>query len=366
MQKFRLLLSIFFILCISAAYGQEKNLFKKNTKIESKPKPPAVNKREELDELPPLQFRTETTETSGKVAGSEIEERKFEPIKIVNQSISNFDTTSVDEGENLVVEIEEEAAPQGSEDFVTVASYFSIWDTRNIDPYDIDAKDFDEPVDIELYNVPAGRNWANPLANVKMTSPFGPRWGRLHAGVDLDLETGYPVYSTFDGIVRISGFDYGGYGNYVVVRHYNGLETLYGHLSKKNFDPGTMVKAGDEIGLGGNTGRSTGSHLHYETRYEGNPFNPMYVFDFGKAEPVSDHIVLTARTFDRRSLSLRNEFGSSGEKIKSRRKYWYKVRSGDTLSSIASKAGISSSRLAKMNGLRMTSTIRPGKRLRLR
>lgn len=366
MQKATFLLSIFFVCVVSMTYGQEKNLFKKNTKIETKPTPPSVNKREELDELPPLQFRTETTETSGKVAGAEMVERKFEPIKIVNNSISNFDTTSVDEGENLVVEIEEEAAPQGSEDFVTVASYFSIWDTRNIDPYDIDAKDFDEPVDIELYNVPAGRNWSNPLANVKMTSPFGPRWGRLHAGIDLDLETGYPVFSTFDGIVRVSGFDYGGYGNYVVVRHYNGLETLYGHLSKKNFEPGTMVKAGDEIGLGGNTGRSTGSHLHYETRYEGNPFNPMYVFDFGKAEPVSDHIVLTARTFDRRSLSLRNELGTSGEKIKSRRKYWYKVRSGDTLSSIASKAGISSSRLAKMNGLRMTSTIRPGKRLRLR
>lgn len=365
MQKVRFLLSIFFVCVVGLAYGQEKNLFKKNTKIETKKTPPSVNKREELDELPPLQFRTEATETSGKVAGSEMAERKFEPIKIVNNSISNFDTTSVDEGENLVVEIEEEAAPQGSEDFVTVASYFSIWDTRNIDPYDIDAKDFDEPVDIELYNVPAGRNWSNPLANVKMTSPFGPRWGRLHAGIDLDLETGYPVFSTFDGIVRISGFDYGGYGNYVVVRHYNGLETLYGHLSKKNFEPGTLVKAGDEIGLGGNTGRSTGSHLHYETRYEGNPFNPMYVFDFGKAEPVSDHIVLTARTFDRRSLGLRNEFGS-GEKIKSRRKYWYKVRSGDTLSSIAQKAGISSSRLAKMNGLRMTSTIRPGKRLRLR
>lgn len=366
MKYIILFFGIFSILFANNTFAQEKNLFKKSTKIESKPNTPSVNKREELDELPPLQFRNETTETSGKIAGSEMEERKFEPIKIVNNSISNFDTTSIDEGENLVVEIEEEAAPEGTEEFVTVASYYSIWDTKNIDPYDIDAKDFDEPVDIELYNIPAGKNWANPLANVKLTSPFGPRWGRLHAGVDLDLETGYPVYSTFDGIVRVNGFDYGGYGNYMVVRHYNGLETLYGHLSKKSLESGAIVKAGDEIGLGGNTGRSTGSHLHYETRFEGNPFNPMYVFDFGKAEPVSDHIVLTARTFDRRSLGLRNEFGASGEKIKSRRKYWYKVRSGDSLYTIAQKAGISASRLARINGLKLSSTIRSGRRLRLR
>jgi murein DD-endopeptidase MepM/ murein hydrolase activator NlpD len=345
--------------------GQEKSLFKKNTKIEIKPNTSSkTNNKDDLDELPPLQFRNDM-ETSGKVAGSELEERKYEPIKFQNPAISNFDTTSVDEGESFVVEIEEENAPEGSEDFVTVASYFSIWDTKNIDPYDIDAKDLDEPVDIELYNIPSGRNWSNPLSNIKQTSPFGPRWGRLHAGVDLDLETGYPVLSAFDGIVRISGYNYGGYGNYVVVRHYNGLETLYGHLSKRNFEPGQFVKAGDEIGLGGNTGRSTGSHLHFETRYEGNPFNPVHVYDFGKAEPVSDHILLSARTFDRRLLSLRNEYGSAGEKIRSRRKAWTKVRSGDTLSSIAQRAGVSASKLARLNGLRLTSTIRAGRRLRI-
>mgnify|MGYP000857265763 CR=1 FL=1 len=108
-------------------------------------------KKDELDELPPLLFRNET-ESIGVTAGSEMQERKFEPIKIVNSSISNFDTTSIDEGENLIVEIEEEAAPEGTEDYVAVASYFAIWNTKSIDPYDIDAKDFDEPVDIELYN----------------------------------------------------------------------------------------------------------------------------------------------------------------------------------------------------------------------
>jgi murein DD-endopeptidase MepM/ murein hydrolase activator NlpD len=366
MKLFVILFAFFVLNGGSVLYGQEKSLFKKNTKIETKPQNPSkTNNREDLDELPPLQFRNET-ETSGKIAGSEMEERKYEPIKFQNPTISNFDTTSVDEGESFVVEIEEENAPEGSEDFVTVASYYSIWDTQNIDPYDLDAKDLDEPVDIELYNIPSGRNWSNPLSNIKQTSPFGPRWGRLHAGIDLDLETGYPVLSAFDGIVRISGFNYGGYGNYMVVRHYNGLETLYGHLSKRNFEPGQFVKAGDEIGLGGNTGRSTGSHLHFETRYEGNPFNPNNVYDFGKAEPVSDHILISSRTFDRRLLSLRNEYGSAGDKIRSRKKAWIKVRSGDTLGSIAQRAGTSTSKLAKINGLRLNSTIRAGRRLRIR
>ncbi|MHA8103502.1 peptidoglycan DD-metalloendopeptidase family protein [Aquirufa nivalisilvae] len=356
------LLSVtFFAFTVKA---QERNLFKKSTKIETKSSPNTKEKKEEIDDLPPLQFRNET-ETSGMVAGSEMQERKYEPIKILNPTISNFDTTSIDEGEALVVEIEEENAPVGSEDFVTVASYFAIWDTKSIDPYDIDIKDFDEPVDIELYNVGSGRNWSPPLNVVKQTSPFGPRWGRLHAGVDLDLETGYPVMSAFDGIVRISGFDYSGYGNYVVVRHYNGLETLYGHLSKRNFESGTFVKAGDEIGLGGNTGRSTGSHLHFETRYEGNPFNPNNVYNLSTGEPLSDHLLITARTFDRRSLSLRNEYGSAGEKIRSRRTAWTRVRPGDSLYSIAQRAGMSVTKLARLNGLKLSSTIRAGRRLRI-
>lgn len=351
------------------AYAQEKKLFKKNTKIDFKSNANLYqnnsSKKNDLDELPPLTFRTEGESTATAIQGSEMQERRYEPLKLLNPTISNFDTTSIDEGESLVVEIEEENAPIGSEDFVAVASYYSIWDTKSIDPYDINAKDFDEPVDLELYNLPAGRNWSPPLASIKQTSPFGPRWGRLHAGVDLDLETGYPVYSAFDGIVRVASVDWGGYGKFMVVRHYNGLETLYGHLSKQNLEPGSFVKAGDEIGLGGNTGRSTGSHLHFETRYEGNPFNPNQVYNFGTGEPLSDHLLLTAQTFNSRVLALRNEYGSVGDKIKTRRKAWVKIRSGDSLYTIAQRAGISVNKLAKLNGLRLSSTIRAGGRLRI-
>ncbi len=348
--------------------AQERNLFKKKTEIEVKSNSQLFQeknkKKDDLDELPPLLFRNET-ESIGVTAGSEMQERKFEPIKVLNASISNFDTTSIDEGENLIVEIEEEAAPEGTEDFVSVASYFAIWDTKIIDPYDIDAKEFDEPVDIELYNTAAGRNWAAPLEIVKQTSPFGPRWGRLHAGVDLDLETGYPVNSVFDGIVRVSHYDRSGYGNYVVVRHYNGFETLYGHLASPGAEPGTIVKAGDQIGVGGSTGRSTGSHLHFETRYEGNPMNPKNIYSFNPFEPVSDHIIITARSFDIRSLSLKNEFGSVGDKVRSRSRAWTKVRQGDTLGAIARRTGVSIAKLKKLNGMRNSSAIRAGRRIRI-
>ncbi|MFM7019824.1 MAG: peptidoglycan DD-metalloendopeptidase family protein [Aquirufa sp.] len=369
MKLSKLLLGIVWVLMTLSSYAQEKKLFKKNTKIDYKPNSSLYqdksSKKDDLDDLPPLTFRTEEDSKATAIQGSELQERKYEPLKIVNPSISNFDTTSIDEGEALVVEIEEENAPIGSEDFVTVASYYSVWDTKTIDPYDINAKEFDEPVDLELYNLPAGRNWSPPLSTVKQTSPFGPRWGRLHAGVDLDLETGYPVFAPFDGIVRVVNYDSRGYGKFMVLRHYNGLETLFGHLSKQGLEPGTLVKAGDEIGLGGNTGRSTGSHLHFETRYEGNPFNPNQVYNFGSFEPISDHLLITAQTFNMRALALRNEFGSVGEKVRSRKKVWTKVRPGDSLYVIAQRAGVSASKLAKLNGLKMTSTIRAGRRLRI-
>jgi murein DD-endopeptidase MepM/ murein hydrolase activator NlpD len=369
MKISKVFLGLSLVFMALTGYSQENKLFKKKTKIESKPNSSLYQektaKKDELDELPPLTFRTEGDAKETAIQGSELQERKYEPLKVINPSISNFDTTSIDEGESLVVEIEEENAPVGTEDFVSVASYFSIWDTKSIDPYSIDAKEFDEPVDLELYNLAAGHNWAMPLASMRQTSPFGPRWGRLHAGVDLDLETGYPVFAPFDGIVRVVNFNPGGYGKYMVLRHYNGLETLFGHLSKQGLESGTLVKAGDEIGLGGNTGRSTGAHLHYETRYEGNPFNPNQVYNFAIGEPLSDHLLITAQTFNIRALSLRNEYGSVGEKIKTRSKVWTKVRSGDSLRSVAQRAGISASKLAKLNGLKMSSKIKAGRRLRI-
>ena len=366
---------LFFLLCVGSftVSAQESGNFKKNPKINVKNNTGLYKEKEKkqddvLDELPKLQFRVDySVEPVSEAPSAITASNKYEPAKALNASVSSFDTTSVDEREPLIIEIEEETRPEGSDDFVSVATYYSVWDATNIDPYGIDAKEFDDVVDVELYNKDQGRFWSVPNNAPKMTSPFGPRWHRLHAGVDLDLETGDPVYSVFDGIVRVSGYDGRGYGNFLVVRHYNGIETLYGHLSSKGLESGAYVKAGDQIGLGGNTGRSTGSHLHFETRYEGNPFNPTYVFNFTGAgsEPVSDHVLISARVFDTYGLALGNEYGDAGNKVMTRRTAWTTAHYGDTLYSIANRAGISVEKLARMNGMRLSSNLRAGRRLRI-
>jgi murein DD-endopeptidase MepM/ murein hydrolase activator NlpD len=355
---------------INAQGGKEKGSFKTNPKIPVNTS--MYEKKKKNDEfdayLPSLQFQTQyenverTTEySSNNTSGG------FKPTKDENPMASAMDTTSRDEGETLIVEVEDQMqvldgeAEEASEEWTSIASYYSIWDTRQIDPYGIE--ELDEPIDLQLYDKSQGRYFSMPLNENKITSPFGPRWGRLHAGVDLDLNTGDPVYTTFDGIVRVVGWDGGGYGNFVVVRHYNGLETLYGHLSRATVEPNTYVKAQDMIGLGGNTGRSTGSHLHFETRFEGNPFAPTHVFSFA-SNTVLEHFILTPSTFTARRLE--NEYGSAGSKRRYRRVAYVRARSGDSLSSIAARAGISVERLARLNGMRTGNTLRSGRRLRIR
>jgi murein DD-endopeptidase MepM/ murein hydrolase activator NlpD len=207
-----------------------------------------------------------------------------------------------------------------------------------------------------------------PLEENKITSVFGPRGGRMHSGMDLDLETGDPIYSAFDGIVRVTGWDGGGYGKFVMVRHYNGLETMYGHMTKNDIVvTGQLIKAGDLIGLGGSTGRSSGSHLHYETRYEGNPFNPQHIFEFHpKNAIVGEHFLLTPEIFRSNYYNLRNEYGIAGEKVRLKKTVWYKVRNGDTPAEIAQNAGISLSRLYKLNRLTSRSTLNIGRKLRIK
>ena len=117
-----------------------------------------------------------------------------------------------------------------------------------------------------------------PVKKTK-SSNYGWRWQRGHHGVDIALNTGDPVHAAFGGIVRVAA-RMGGYGNCVVVRHPNGLETLYGHLSKINVQPHQQVEAGEVLGLGGNTGNSTGPHLHFECRFLYQTFDPEWILDF--------------------------------------------------------------------------------------
>jgi murein DD-endopeptidase MepM/ murein hydrolase activator NlpD len=118
------------------------------------------------------------------------------------------------------------------------------------------------------------RDFTMPTDSRTVTSNYGLRWGRQHAGLDIKVYIGDTIRAAFDGKVRIVKYDKNGYGKFVVIRHTNGLETYYGHLSKQLVTENQDVKSGQPIGLGGNTGRSTGSHLHFETRICGISINP--------------------------------------------------------------------------------------------
>ena len=134
------------------------------------------------------------------------------------------------------------------------------------------------PDEINLLLARDSTDFCFPVKGTK-SSPYGWRWHRGHHGVDIALKTGEPVYAVFGGTVRIAS-RMGGYGNCIVLRHPNGLETLYGHLSKINVKPNQPVAAGDIIGLGGSTGNSTGPHLHFECRFLYQSFDPEWILDF--------------------------------------------------------------------------------------
>ena len=196
-----------------------------------------------------------------------------------------------------------------------------------------------------------------PTPSTKITSPFGPRWRRMHNGLDLKVNIGDTIVAAFDGKVRIVKYERRGYGKYVVIRHDNGLETVYGHLSKQLVEENQLVKAGEVIGIGGNTGRSTGSHLHFETRFLGIAINPIYMFDFPKQDIVAD-----TYTFRRTQGSKRA--GSHDTQVADGTIRYHKVKSGDTLSRIAKLRGVSVSTLCKLNRIKPTTTLRIGQVLR--
>ena len=196
-----------------------------------------------------------------------------------------------------------------------------------------------------------------PTPSTKITSPFGPRWRRMHNGLDLKVNIGDTIVAAFDGKVRIVKYERRGYGKYVVIRHDNGLETVYGHLSKQLVEENQLVKAGEVIGLGGNTGRSTGSHLHFETRFLGIAINPIYMFDFPKQDIVAD-------TYTFRKTKGVKRSGSHDTQVADGTIRYHKVKSGDTLSRIAKLRGVSVSTLCKLNRIKPTTTLRIGQVLR--
>lgn len=148
------------------------------------------------------------------------------------------------------------------------------------------------------------RHFCMPTPSRVVTSNFGYRasFGRQHKGMDIKVYIGDSIRSAFSGRVRIVRYEGGGYGKYIVIRHNNGLETIYGHLSKQLVTEGEEVRAGDVIGLGGNTGRSTGSHLHFETRLCGVALNPALFFDFRNQDVTGDFYSFNRNTYEANQL----------------------------------------------------------------
>ena len=232
--------------------------------------------------------------------------------------------------------------------------YGSNWENRWVDPFRGTAKvNFPDSFAIDC------SSFVYPIAidsMARITSKYGPRRRRMHKAIDLKVLKGDTIRAAFNGKVRIKAFERRGYGYYVVLRHPNGLETIYGHLSKILVEENQIVRAGETIGLGGNTGRSTGSHLHFETRFLGQAINPAEIIDFENGVPHQDTYVFhNIKINGRRS----NIYTSSSDRM-----VYHRVKSGDTLGKIARIYGTSVNELCRLNGLKSTSVLRIGQSIR--
>lgn len=230
------------------------------------------------------------------------------------------------------------------------------------------------------------RHFCMPTPSRVITSDFGSRWGRQHKGLDIKVYIGDTIRSAFSGKVRIVRYEAKGYGNYIVIRHPNGLETIYGHLSKHLVTENQVVRAGEPIGLGGNTGRSTGSHLHFETRLCGVALNPALFFDFRNQDITGDHYVFLKDRYESDSQlatlergkvnggsytrdQVYGEVGRYNEKAEEAatqnaantpERVYYKVQNGETLASIAKKVGVSVDAICHLNGFRKDQRVKAG------
>ncbi len=227
------------------------------------------------------------------------------------------------------------------------------------------------------------RHFCMPTPSRVVTSNFGYRasFGRQHKGMDIKVYIGDSIRAAFSGKVRIVRYEGGGYGKYIVIRHNNGLETIYGHLSAQLVSENQEVRAGEVIGLGGNTGRSTGSHLHFETRLCGVALNPALLFDFRNQDVTGDFYDFNRDTYERESAdanATRGKIGNGGytseqvnggevgryEASAGGEKLYHKVKYGETLNSIAEKRGVSVDQICRLNGYKKDKKLTPGQIIR--
>jgi murein DD-endopeptidase MepM/ murein hydrolase activator NlpD len=227
--------------------------------------------------------------------------------------------------------------------------YNNIWTPDRLNPYKIPIDSLPDTVRIDC------SKFHVPVPGL-ITSDFGPRRYRYHYGTDLRINIGDSVRSAFDGKVRIIDYEARGYGHYVVIRHNNGLETVYAHLSQVLVSLDQNVKGGELIALGGNTGRSTGPHLHFEMRYLGNALNPASIVNFITGKVHNDIYQITKR----------KSFYYQHEVRKQASAKYYKVRKGDTLGHIALRNGTSVKAICRLNKIKTNTKLQPGQRIRIK
>jgi hypothetical protein len=280
-------------------------------------------------------------------------EQSFEIIESVNDSIdlrSNF----YDETDSL-------------SEFFPASDLYESWDNNGIYYPKVD---FTAKKDTTILVLCDNKTnfYVHPIKG-RINSEYGYRRRRFHYGIDVDLNIGDSVKSAFDGMVRISKY-HKGYGNVIVVRHFNGLETVYGHLSGSRVRENQLVKAGTLLGYGGNTGRSTGPHLHFEIRYLGTPMNPRKVVDFEKFNLYCDTLYITNKTFEKAKSKTyytksTTQKSTSTSSYKGSGNYHY-VKKGETLGGIAAKHRVGLSTLYRLNGLSSKSVLQIGQKIRIR
>lgn len=269
------------------------------------------------------------------------------------------------------------------------------WVTNHIFAYkEIGLKDLPEVMELDLID---DMDDFHPPVTGRVSSRYGPRGRASHNGTDVPLKVGEPIYAAFDGKVRYSRFNTGGYGNLVIIRHSNGLETWYAHLVRNNVQVGDYVKAGAVIGFGGNTGRSRGAHLHFEVRYCDQSFDPEHIIDFNTGDIRyktfalhKSYVNINSRASDQLLVDddfeeavlmaannsegvtsdeiLKNIAAYSGEGIKAGASdpLYHTIKRGDSLYKIATQYGTTVKSLCSLNGITEKSVIMAGKKLRVR
>ena len=302
------------------------------------------------------------------VATSGVAQDKLASMAPVDKKMRAIDSLSI---VRLLHEEESAQAPASALYPEWNNAYTTHYGVQMPDEYKIDLRGFRMPTDSRL-----------------VTSHFGYRktFHRNHYGTDIKCYVGDTIRAAFSGKIRVVAYEGKGYGRYVIIRHENGLETLYGHMSKQLVKEDQTVRAGEPIGLGGNTGRSTGAHLHFETRFLGKFIDPERLFNFEMQDVKADYYVyrsngsgvlmngnsiLAASEVEEVEMTVGKEEESknfqqqkiAAQKAKPRTSI-HKVKQGDTLSSIARKSKTSVRELCRLNGISKTSTLRVGQILK--